>query len=128
MKVYQVEVGVLLNENNEDYESYNIVYDKKYGYYNENIWFCKTLEKAKESALEYVKNGVEKTYGVISEIDIDNENVYISLNGNIIDKDSGYDLDSEFCDYSLDLVVKSYAKMEKEIIEDFIDLGGIENE
>ena len=126
MKVYQVEVGVLLNENDEKTElyNYNIVFDKKYGYYNENLWFCKTLEKAKESALKYVKSGVEKTYGIISEIDIDNEDVYISLNGNIIDKDSGYDLDSEFCDYSLDLVVKSYAKMEKGIVEDFIDLGG----
>lgn len=124
MKVYQVEVGVLLNENDEEYGSYNIAYDEKYGYYNENLWFCKTYEEAKESALKYVKSGVERTYGVISEIDIDNEDVYISLNGNIIDKDSGYDLDSEFCDYSLDLVVKSYAKMEKGIIEDFIDLGG----
>ena len=124
MKVYQVEVGVLLNEHDKEYGSYNIVYDEKYGYYNENLWFCKTYDEAKETALRYVNNGVEKTYAIISYInDFDEQDFEINEYGNIIDKETGYDLDSEFTNYNLDYVVKSYKKENGKIVEDFVKVG-----
>lgn len=125
MKLYQVEVGVLLNESDEEYESYNVAYDEKDGYYNENLWFCKTYEEAKESALEYVENGVEKTYAIISNInEVDEQEYDINEYGNIIDKETGYDFDSEFVDYSLESVVKSYKKENGKIVEDFVKVKG----
>lgn len=36
MKVYLVDVGVLLSKEHEEFEKYAIVYDKRYGYYDED--------------------------------------------------------------------------------------------
>ena len=122
MKVYQVEVGVLLNENDEEYGSYNIAYDEKYGYYNENLWFCKTYDLAKETALRYVNKGVEKTYAIISDIgEVNDDDFNINEYGNIIDKETGYDLDNEFTNYNLDCVVKAYKKENGIVVEDFVN-------
>ena len=46
--IYKVEVGVLWNEDegHEDYDCYNNVYDKQYGYYDENVAFELDYNKA----------------------------------------------------------------------------------
>lgn len=67
---YFVEVGVLLDENNEEFEQYNIVYDHKYGYYDENQYFSESFNKAKKEITEYVQKGIKMTYGIISNNDI----------------------------------------------------------
>lgn len=121
MKVYQVEVGVLLNETDEEYSNYNIVYDKKYGYYNENVWFCKTFESAKDSALIYVNKGVEKTYAIISEIESFDETEHDIECGVIVDNIERNDISCEFVSFSQDYVVKSFKKESGKIVEDFIE-------
>ena len=54
-KIYQYEVGVLLDKNNEEYEAYSDVWDKKHGYYNED-W---GIELKLDNAKDYVKNADE---------------------------------------------------------------------
>ena len=36
MKVYFIEVGVLIKNHEEEFDKYNIVYDHLYGYYDED--------------------------------------------------------------------------------------------
>jgi len=81
--IYELEVGVHLNKNNEEYESYAIsgtTPTTELGYYNENNLSYLEYAKAKEYADEYVKRGVNNTYAFItSDIynldDIDIESV-----------------------------------------------------
>lgn len=56
--IYKVEVGVLWtkDEEHEDYDCYNSVYDKQYGYYDENVAFKLDYNKALEYARNYVEN------------------------------------------------------------------------
>lgn len=67
MDCYLVEVGVLLDKEDAEFECYNHVYDKKHGYYDEGQYYEKDIEKAKDYVSDYVKDGVEKTYGIISK-------------------------------------------------------------
>lgn len=62
---YLVDVGILMNKNECDC-SYSSCYDKKHGYYDENQYLVKDLEEAKKEALEYVADGVENTYAVVT--------------------------------------------------------------
>ena len=73
--IYKIEVGVLWtkDEEHEDYDCYNNVYDKQYGYYDENVAFELDYNKALDYAKYYVENGVNGTYAIISKIDYDNE-------------------------------------------------------
>lgn len=73
--IYKIEVGVLWTKDEEhgDYDCYNNVYDKQYGYYDENVAFELDYNKALDYAKYYVENGVNGTYAIISKIDYDNE-------------------------------------------------------
>ena len=109
MKAYLVDVGVLLSENDDEFESYAIVYDKKYGYYDENQFYLPTEEEAIDFAKVYVKDGVDNTYGVISLTELDD--------------------DFDFTDcvfgpehYLLNDVVYSVAKINGKIVENFIEV------
>lgn len=64
--LYLVDVGVLLSLEDADAEAYSNVYDRKYGYYDENQYYVIDKEQAIKEVREYVKNGVERTYGVVS--------------------------------------------------------------
>lgn len=69
-KVYELEVGVLLESNNEEFDFYSIknaTEETKYGYFDENRIEFFDYEKAKKYADNYVKNGVNKTYAFIFE-------------------------------------------------------------
>lgn len=67
MTAYLVDVGVLLDDDHEEYDAYAIVYDKAYGYYDENQFYTKTKEEAIEYVKDYIEKGVVGTYGVVSE-------------------------------------------------------------
>lgn len=71
--IYKVEVGViwLEEENHEDIDCYNQVYDKQFGYYDENVAFELDYNKAIGFANSYVENGVNGTYAIVSKIDFD---------------------------------------------------------
>jgi hypothetical protein len=68
IKLYKVEVGVLLKKDNHDYESYSQAYDKQHGYYDENVAFFRSKKNAKEYLKNYVFFGVVGTYGILSEL------------------------------------------------------------
>ena len=79
--IYKIEVGVLWtkDEEHEDYDCYNNVYDKQYGYYDENVVFELDYNQALDYAKHYVENGVNGTYAIISKIDYDNEYYKLSI-------------------------------------------------
>lgn len=68
-----LDMGVLLTNEDEEYDAYNKVYtgadgSSMYGFYDESqtIYKEKDMEKAIKEAVAYVKNGVDKTYAVIT--------------------------------------------------------------
>lgn len=66
-KIYVVEVGVVLDEENEEFEFYKIkdFYDNYYSFYDENRVLFLSYKEAKEFVDDYVLKGVENTYGII---------------------------------------------------------------
>jgi len=68
IKLYKVEVGVLLKKDHPDYESYAVAYDKKNAYYNENEIFFLDKKTAKEYLKNYVFFEVVGTYGILTEL------------------------------------------------------------
>ena len=109
MRAYLIDEGILLTENEKGYENYATVYDKKYGYYDENQYYVKEQQKAIEEARAYVKKGNENTYAIVSNATLDDD---VDLDGLIVDCE----------EYILDNVVYSVAKINGEIIEDFLDI------
>lgn len=121
-QLYMAEVGILLTKDDKEFNSYNIVFDKKYGYYNENICFFDNLNDAKEYVLNYVDEGVIRTYGVVSNAGELDTSIYKIENGNIFDIELNYEVDgNDFTNFNLDDVVYSCVKLsDDEIVEDFI--------
>jgi len=115
MIAYLVDVGVLLSDNNKDFEAYSNVYDKQYGYFDENQYYVKDIADALKRAKEYVNKGVDLTYAVVSE-------TYIPYN---YDFDSG-DLGPER--YRLEAVVYSAAKINDAVVEGFVGAKKLELE
>lgn len=89
MKVYFIEVGILCNPNDVD-EIYSSVYDKKYGYYDENQYYVLTKEEAIKQVNDYVNNGVIGTYGIIQESDVDNCVYQQIVNDDCVEIDETY--------------------------------------
>lgn len=64
--LYFVEVGVLLTEKDEVYDSYQINgFHEEYGFFDENRCAYFDFKRAKEYADNYVANGVIGTYAII---------------------------------------------------------------
>src|SRR5690554_738877 len=121
-EIYNLEVGVLLDKNHEEYDCYNMVYSDNYGFYDENViaYIKEDYDKAIEYANDYVKNGVNKTYAILTYqglLDIENDKELECI------VEHGY---SDFLnlDYSSENVVYSIVKDDKgNIIQDFINKG-----
>ena len=75
IKLYKVEVGVLLKKEHPDYESYSQVYDEQHAYYDENVVFFRNKKNAKEYLKNYVFFGVVGTYGILSELVYDQDEI-----------------------------------------------------
>ena len=69
VNIFQLEVGVLLKEDNKDYNSYNEVFGGLHSYFNENNIYFLNETKAKEYGENYVKNGVDRTYYILSKLE-----------------------------------------------------------
>ena len=83
-KVYLLDLGVLLGADDDEYESYNMVYDKKHGYYDIGQGYYADLASAVADAKEHVnanKGGDDNVYAVISETfipaDADIDDTYV---------------------------------------------------
>ncbi len=124
-KLYQYEVGVLLDEDNDEYEAYSEVWDKKHGYYNEDWGVELDLDSAKKLVKDYVSRGVLNTYGIISEIFLSDEELD-DVKDNI--EENGYFETSDYdMDYSLDNVIYSVYKSDNGIVENFVNMDLTEN-
>lgn len=108
--VYLVDLGVL--ENLEQTEDMYVVYDKKHGYYDECQYYEPVFENAKHASIEYVKQGCEGTYAVISE----SSHKIKSFGGENI-----YDSPVEDETYDTKSVIYSVAKIDGKIVENFIE-------
>jgi hypothetical protein len=106
-----LDVGVLLTELDDEFNSYNGVYNHRYGYYDENqiAYKGEDLIEAIKYAREYVANGVDMTYAVITT-------------QGIVNYDEPWENDRiEDFTYNAEDVIFSVAKIYGIIIEDFIE-------
>lgn len=107
MKAYLVDAGVLLSDEHEEFDKYSNVYDECYGYYDEVQYYVKDKEEALKQAKEYVDNGIDSTYAVVSETNIPYD----------YDFENGY-IEGE--SYNTADVVYSVTKINGELVEDFV--------
>ena len=91
--LYKVEVGVLLREGEGEYDCYNGVYDRKYGYYDENVAFFLDYDGALNYVKNYVDDGVNGTYGIISKLFYNSVELYGGNDNYSIDR-AMYDMNS----------------------------------
>ena len=119
LKLFQVEVGVLLPSTHPEFEYYNDAFNPAYGYKNENIWFTNSYVDAVKGATSYVEEGVNNTYGIVSEIGELSEDFIID-NGNVVEKETGVDFSEDFNDFSLNKVVFSIMKTGEKTFKNFV--------
>ena len=117
-KYYEVELGVLLNEDDDGYTSYkfNSVYAGKYSFYDEcqYAFLPKSLDKEKEACRKYVEDGVANTYAIIKGPFIGDDELLkeIKENGEI----------DPYC-YDINAVCFSIRKTDDgKIVEDFLKI------
>ena len=107
MYAYLVEVGILLTKEDEEFEAYSGVYNRIYGFYDEDQYYVKEKEVAILNAKNYVEKGVENTYAIVS--------------GTILPED--FDFENgvvEDAEYNMENVVYSVAKFNGELVENFL--------
>ncbi|MEE1255979.1 MAG: hypothetical protein UHN47_05650 [Lachnospiraceae bacterium] len=109
MRAYLLDEGVLLTKEDAEYEAYATVYDKKYGYYDEGQCYKADKTTATINAKRYVEDGVENTYAIVSNTWLPND----------FDFEEGYVEDEK---YKLEDVIYSVAKINGEIVENFLGL------
>lgn len=107
MKAFLLEVGVLLTEEDEEYDFYSKAYNMKHGFYDEGQGYHKTKEEAIAEAKEYVEDGVENTYAIVSNTWLPDD----------FDFDEGCVEDEK---YEMEDVLYSVAKFNGELVEDFL--------
>ena len=117
--VYLVEVGVLIDNSDPEYEAYSRVYDKAHGFYDEDQSYVKTLDDAISYAKDYVIKGAKNTYAVVSESALDDVVVEES------EADEPF-IDAEVYgeDYDVDSVVFSAVKTSVGVVENFLGRAG----
>lgn len=115
---YFYECGTLLNENDSEFESYNMVWNHKYGYYNTDWGVVKRtdkeFQKIQDYLIQFIKNS-KNTYAVIEEAG----KIYY-------DDESEWEEDDLCAKYDittsgrLEDVVWSIANIDGKIIENFL--------
>lgn len=118
-EIYQVETGVLLKKDDPEFDAYNVAFNKKYALYNENIVFFSSLKDAIDFAMSEVKDGVNRTYAVVSNAGYLNDDLFVE-NGNIVDSE-GNDFSEDFNTFLFEDVVQSFVKVDDEIIRNFLN-------
>lgn len=114
MAVYILDTGVLIPLDDSSAEPYSHVYDNRYGYYDECQQYCASLEDAIEAGCDYVTNGVNNTYAVISVSTETFEDMDISeIEESPVENEQ----------FSLADVKCSFAKINDKVVEDFIKKG-----
>ena len=114
MTVYILDIGILIPLDDSGAESYSHMYDNKYGYYDECQQYCTSLEDVVEAGRNYVTNGVENTYVVISV----STNTFEGMNIPEIEESP---VENEH--FHLADVKYSFAKINNKVVKDFIKKG-----
>ena len=109
MKVYLVEYGELIQPEENEFDSYNKVYDNQYGYYDYEQFYTFNFMKSIKS--------LKESYSIINTI----ENYYIIVTdqGTLNDFDETFDIDDgpEGCNYNMDSVVYYEGKIDGKPIQ-----------
>jgi hypothetical protein len=122
ISLFMWEVGSLLPKSDKEYSCYDMVYGKRFSFYNTNWGFARTLEEAKNYALCDIKNPL--SYAVVSEQIFDED---IFENGVPTDNEIE-ELTTEGVDFSEDAVVWSVAISKGgKNVEDFIKVANDED-
>ena len=107
MKAYLLDVGVLLSKEDEEFDFYSQAYNGKYGFYDEGQCYESNEMTAIVNARQYVEDGVENTYAIVSNTWLPND----------FDFEEGCVEDET---YKMEDVIYSAAKINGEIVEDFL--------
>lgn len=104
------DVGILLTKEDKEFDFYSCVYDHKYGYYDENqiVYKKESTNEAIEYAKQYVNDGVDMTYAVITD------------QGQHHRDEPFDDGDITNFTYNSEDVIYSIAKIDGEIVENFV--------
>ena len=112
-KYYEVELGILLNPDDAEYDSYKMdgVYDGEHSFYDENQYADDSdFEELKEKLLAHVKKGVENTYCIIKgPFDLDGAESVDDV------EDFSYDVN--------DVIFSAYKDKDGNIVEDFLKVS-----
>lgn len=109
-QAYFIEVGVLLKEDDEEFDNYAEVYDKKHSFFDEDQYAVEEFEQAKKDVQEYVKDGVDRTYGIVCDFPVED--------------DFNFEEDEIYVDmvmHAAENVLYSVAKKNGELIENFLE-------
>jgi hypothetical protein len=113
--LYLIDVGYLLDETDDEFESYAVCYDKKWGYYDYYQYLVD--EEHLHQAIENTKKFLEENCYIVATYQGKWE-----LEEEDIDKNGKVDLfDCSSIDYSLENIIYSARKENKNIIENFIN-------
>ena len=107
MKAYLLDVGVLLSKEDEEFDFYSQAYNGKYGFYDEGQCYESNKMTVIVNARQYVEDGVENTYAIVSNTWLPND----------FDFEEGCVEDET---YKMEDVIYSVAKINGEIVEDFL--------
>lgn len=118
MNAYLVDVGTLLDEHDKEFNRYSGAYDYKYGYFDECQFYSLNLGEAVKYVSDYVKKGVDNTYGIVSQTSLDEDALFLSPSNSI------YDVQVENESYNPKLVVFNARKENGVFIENFMGIEG----
>ena len=128
---YSLELGVLLPEDDAEYDDYAVAFDKKHAYFDETHLESLDEQELINDATEYINSGVPRTYGIVSKIEVENfdgiEDVIAEMKENGFIEESVDFFDGE--QYKAENVVWSGMKDDDETIKlDFVEIPGKEKE
>ena len=119
--VYLVDCGILLEPDDREFESYNMVYDKKWGYCDcgdGQYYWRRTLKELQTLLTKQILNGPDMGYAVVSHAVIDDE-----IYERCVDEDPDgktLDIPVEGETYTVDDVLWSIAIINGQVVENFI--------
>ena len=67
--LYKVEVGVLLPNDHPEFDSYNHVFTKDYGFFDEDARLFSTYSEAKAWGSNYINSGADMTYAIVTSVE-----------------------------------------------------------
>lgn len=68
---YLVDLGVLLDKTDKEFDFYSCVYDQQHGYYDTNQYYVATLEQAKKDSINHINENIKNNpYAVVSTTEL----------------------------------------------------------